>query len=104
MARTAPGREGSVNFDASSEPRSASTTALPFGKSPTVTGNRTPRKSEKMPNHEVTMEAAFSASNPGRSEKTTGKFQECWLAESKNGTGSKARSLGRGNRVPFKSS
>src|SRR5437773_6868995 len=78
------------------------TTALPSGRLPTVTGKRTPRKSEKIPNHDATMDAASSESMLGRSAKTTGKLQECCPAESKKGTGSRARSLANGRRVPLR--
>src|SRR5690348_6578561 len=101
-AITAPGRGGSDKLAASSELRSAKTMAFPVGNSPTVTGNRTPRKSEKTPNHDATTDAASKASMPGRPEKTTGKLQECCPAESKNGTGSKARSFANAKRVPLR--
>src|SRR5438093_12998594 len=93
LSRTAisgPGRGGSDKVAASAELRSAMTTAFPPGSSPTVTGNRTPRKSEKMPNHEATTDPASRASMSGRPEKTTGALQECGAAQAKNGTGTKA--------------
>ena len=103
-ASTALALPGRASLAASSEPRSAKTIALPLGKSLTVTGNRTPRKSEKMPNQDDTMDAAFSTLKPGWSENTTGRVQERWPAESKNGTGNNAKSLGRDNRVPLRAS
>src|SRR5438128_373045 len=105
LSRTAisgPGRGGSDKVAASSELHSAKTTAFPVGNSPTVTGKRAPRKSEKMPNHDATTDAASRASMSGRPEKTTGRLQECCPAESKNGTGSKARSFANAKRVPLR--
>src|SRR5207247_7737060 len=82
--------------------RRAETTAFAPGSAPSVTGNRTPRKWEKMPNHEATTDPASRASMSVRPEKTTGRLQECCPAESKNGTGSKARSFANAKRVPLR--
>src|SRR5215471_13717941 len=98
-----PARDGRGRPDASREPRNAKTTALPSGSSPTLIGNRTPRKSEKTPNQEHTAEAASRVFGSGESPKTTGRRHGPWPAGSKNGIGRRARSLGKASFVPAKS-
>jgi len=78
----------------------ASTTALPSGRPPTRTGNRTPRTSENTPNHEATTAAAWSDVRSGPFENTTGSCHARCPVGSTNGIGSSDRSFGSGSFEP----
>src|SRR5262249_38346826 len=98
--RKVPDLEGSDRPAASWELRKVKTTAFPSGSSPTFTEKRTPRTSENTPNHEATMDAAFSVLLSGRSANTTGSIQGRCPAGSKNGSGNRAKSFASGSFVP----